>query len=164
MAQQKNPFDMSEMFRGFDPEQVARMWNPQNFMTTFQQPQAQMMDMEAVIKANQKNFEAMQEANKSAAEAYKDLLDKQMEIFEKMTAAARKQAEWADDTAGPAQMQARTAAMSGAVEEALKMMRKMAEAAREANTEAYESMQGQMQEAMARVEETAQKAANTSRK
>lgn len=164
MAQQKNPFDMSEMFRGFDPEQVARMWNPQNFMTMFQQPQAQMMDMEAVIKANQKNFEAMSEANKSAAEAYKDLLDKQMEIFEKMTAAARKQVEWADDTAGPAQMQARTAAMSDAVEEALKMMRKMADAAREANTEAYESVQGQMKDAMARVEQTAQKAVNTPRR
>lgn len=164
MAQQRNPFDMSEMFRAFDPDQMARMWSPQNFMAMFQQPQAQMMDMEAIIKANQKNFEAMSEANKSAAEAYKDLLDKQMEIFEKMTAAARKQVEWAGDTAGPAQMQARTAAMSGAVEEALKMMRNMAEAARDANTEAYESMQGQMKEAMARVEETAGKAANAPRK
>ena len=163
MAQQKNPFDMTEMFRAFDPDQMTRMWNPQTFMAMFQQPQAQTMDMETVIKANQKNFEAMAEANKSAAEAYKDLLDKQMEIFEQMTAAARSQVEWADDTAGPAQMQARTAAMSGAVEEALKMMRRMAEAARDANSEAYASIQGQMKEAMARVEETA-KAANTSRK
>lgn len=164
MAQQRNPYDMSAMFRAFDPEEVARMWNPQNFMTMFQQPQAQMMDMEAIIKANQKNFEAMQEANKSAAEAYKDLLDKQMEIFEKMTAAARKQVEWADDTAGPAQMQVRTAAMSDAVEEALKMMRKMADAARSANSQAYDALQGQMREAMERVEETAEKAAKAAPK
>ena len=53
MAQSTNPFDMSEMMKAFDPERIAKMWNPQVMMQAFQQPQAQMFDMEQVIKANQ---------------------------------------------------------------------------------------------------------------
>ena len=101
-----NPFDFTEMFKAFDPDKMTKMWDPQAMMRMFQQPQAQMFDMEQVIRANQRNFDAMAEANKSAAEAYKDLLDKQMEIFEKMTHAARQQYEWVEDNAGPDTMKA----------------------------------------------------------
>ena len=164
MAQSTNPFDMSEMMKAFDPERIAKMWNPQVMMQAFQQPQAQMFDMEQVIKANQRNFEAMGEANKSAAEAYKDLLDKQMEIFEKMTNAARQQYEWAEENAGPDAMTSRTKAVNDAVEESLKLMRKMADNAREANEEAYRSMSSQVEESVKKVEETAKKAASSAKK
>ncbi len=162
MAQNKNPFDMSEFMQAFDPERIARMWNPQTMMQMFQQPQAQMFDMEQVIRANQRNFEAMSESNKSAAEAYKDLLDKQMEIFEKLTGAARQQYEWAEENAGPDAMKARTQAVNEAVEEALTLMRKMADNARDANQEAYQSMQSQIEESVQKVEKTAKRATNKS--
>ena len=158
----KNPFDMSQMFTMFEPDRMQQAWNPQAMMQMFQQPQAQMFDMEAVIRANQRNFEAMGEANKAAAEAYKDLLDKQMEIFEKMTHAARQQYEWADENAGPDAIKARTSAMNEAVEEGLKLMRKMADNAREANEEAYKSVSSQIEDSVSKVEETAKKAANKS--
>lgn len=154
-----NPFDMSAMMEAFDPDRIARMWNPQTMMQAFQQPQAQMFDMEQVIRANQRNFEAMSEANKAAAEAYKDLLDKQMEIFEKLTHAARQQYEWAEENAGPEALKSRTNAVNDAVEEALKLMRKMADNAREANEQAYRSMQSQVEESVAKVEQNAKKAA-----
>ena len=125
MAQSTNPFDMSEMMKAFDPERIAKMWNPQVMMQAFQQPQAQMFDMEQVIKANQRNFEALTEANKSAAEAYKDMLDKQMQVFGQMTMAVRDQYEWAEGAADPDKMKAKTAAMNQAVEEALTMMKKL---------------------------------------
>lgn len=157
MAQ--SPYDMNEFTKMFDPERIAKMWNPQQMMQMFQQPQAAMIDMEQIIKANQRNFEAMQEANKSAAEAYKDLLDKQMEIFEKLTHAARQQYEWAEENAGPDAMKSRTNAMNEAVEESLKLMRKMADMARDANMEAYKSMQGEVEESVAKVEAQAKKAA-----
>ncbi|SPJ22755.1 phasin family protein [Palleronia abyssalis] len=156
-----NPFDMSSLMDAFDPERIQRMWNPQAMMQAFQQPQAQMFDMEQVIRANQRNFEAMSESNKAAAEAYKDLLDKQMEIFEKMTHAARQQYEWAEENAGPDAMKARTAAVNDAVEEALMLMRKMADNAREANEDAYKSMQEQLSESVRKVEESAKKASKT---
>lgn len=149
-----NPFDFTEMFKTFEPDRMMKMWDPQAMMRMFQQPQAQMFDMEAVIRANQRNFEAMAEANKSAAEAYKDLLDKQMEVFEKMTLAARQQYEWVDDNAGPDTMKARTMALNEAVEEALGLMRKMAENARQANQQAYEAIQGQVQDAVETVKKS----------
>ena len=158
----KNPFDMSQMFAMFEPDRMQQAWNPQAMMRMFQQPQAQMFDMESIIRANQRNFEAMGEANKAAAEAYKDLLEKQMEIFEKMTHAARQQYEWAEENAGPETMKTRTAAMSEAVEESLKLMRKMADNAREANEEAYRSMSNQIEESVSKVEGTAKKAAKKS--
>lgn len=157
-----NPFDMSAFMDAFDPDRIAKMWNPQTMMQAFRQPQAQMFDMEQVIRANQRNFEAMSEANKAAAEAYKDLLDKQMEIFEKLTHAARQQYEWAEENAGPDALKARTNAMNDGVEEALKLMRKMADNAREANEQAYRSMQSQVDESVAKVEQTAKKAASKS--
>ncbi|SFH33886.1 Phasin protein [Palleronia marisminoris] len=157
-----NPFDMSAFMDAFDPDRIAKMWNPQTMMQAFQQPQAQMFDMEQVIRANQRNFEAMSEANKAAAEAYKDLLDKQMEIFEKLTHAARQQYEWAEENAGPDALKARTNAMNDGVEEALKLMRKMADNAREANEQAYRSMQNQVDESVAKVEQSAKKAASKS--
>ncbi|SEM65842.1 hypothetical protein SAMN04488012_10717 [Palleronia salina] len=162
---QNNPFDMNPWMKAFDPEEMRKMWDPQNMMSMFQQqPKGQMFDMEDVIKANQRNFDAMAEANKSAAEAYKGLLDKQMEIFDKMTDAARQQYEWIEANTGPEQMKAKTAAMNDAVEEALKMMRKMAEDARNANEEAFKQAQGQMKEAVSKVEETAKKAAAQAKK
>ncbi|SFP70929.1 phasin family protein [Tranquillimonas alkanivorans] len=144
----KNPWDINEMMKAFDPEQIARMWNPQMMFNMFQPPKGDMFDMESIIKSNQRNFDAMVEANKAAAEAYKDLLDKQMEIFGKLTLAARQQYEWAEDTAGPEQMTAKTKAMSEAVEEALRLMRKLAEATREANEDAFNTVRDQVNEAV----------------
>lgn len=149
---EKNPFDMTEMFRAFEPERMMKMWDPTAMMRAFQTPQAGAFDMEQIIRANQRNFEAMSEANRAAAEAYKDLLDKQMEIFEKMTLAARQQYDWVDDTAGPETFKARTAAMADAVEEAMTLMRRMSENAREANQKAYEDMKGQVEDAVETVQ------------
>lgn len=144
----KNPFDMSEYFAAFDPEAMTKMFNPQAMFAMFQPQAASMFDMEGIIKANQRNFEAMKEANQAAAETYKDLLDKQMEIFGKLTLAARQQYEWAEDTAGADTLKAKTAAMSEAVEEALRLMRKMAEASREANQQAFDDVKGQVDAAV----------------
>ncbi len=161
---QNNPYDMSQWMKAFDPEQMRRMWDPQNMMRAFQQPQQQMFDMEEVIRANQRNFDAMAEANKSAAEAYKSLIDKQMDIFNQMTEKAREQYDWIEQNAGPDQLKAKTAAMNEAVEEALKMMRRMAEEARNANEEAYSMMQARLTEATGKVEATAKRAAGAAKK
>ncbi|WP_102107006.1 phasin family protein [Oceaniglobus roseus] len=140
----KNPFDMSQWMNAFDPAEMGRMFQPQNMFQMFQPQQASAFDMEGIIKANQRNFEALTEANKSAAAAYKDMLDKQMEVFGQMTMAVRQQYEWAEDAAGPETLKAKTAAMNEAVEEALVMMKKLADATREANEQAYNAMKGQI--------------------
>ncbi len=145
---QKNPFDMTEMFKAFDPAEMSKMFQPQNMFAMFQPQQSQTFDMDGIVKANQRNFEALQEANRSAAEAYKDMLDKQMEVFGRMTHAVREQYQWAEDNVGPDTLKAKTTAMNEAVEEALTMMKKLADATRAANEQAYEQVKGQVSDAV----------------
>ncbi len=143
-----NPFDPMNMWKQFDPQAMQAMFNPAAMMAIFQPQKAQGMDMDAVMRANQRNIEAMADANRAAAEAYKDMLDKQMEIFGKMTEAAHRQFDWADETVGGDKLRDRTAAMNGAVEEALAMMKKLAEATRDANAQAYDQVKGQVDDAV----------------
>ncbi|WP_108482094.1 hypothetical protein [Oceaniglobus ichthyenteri] len=145
----KNPFDMTEMFKAFDPAEMQKAFQPQNMFAMFQPPQQpQMFDMEGMIKANQRNFEALQEANQAAAATYKDMLDKQMEVFGTMTKHVREQYQWAEDNAGADTLKAKQEAMNEAVEEALVMMKKLADATREANEKAYEQVKGQVADAV----------------
>jgi len=65
-----------------------------------------------------------------------------------MTKAVREQVQWAEDTAGPDTLKAKTAAMNEAVEEALVMMKKLADAQRKATEAAYEQVKGQVSEAV----------------
>ena len=92
-----NPYDYSQMFRMFDPEQVQKAFDPNRMFAMFEPAKSPAFDMSGVFEMNRKNFEAMVEANKAAAAAYKDLLEKQMEVFQQMTQAAREQAAWVDE-------------------------------------------------------------------
>ncbi|TYB91226.1 phasin family protein [Oceaniovalibus sp. ACAM 378] len=145
---QKNPFDMSEMFKAFDPAEMTKMFQPQNMFAMFQPQTPQMFDMEGIMKANQRNFDALGEANKAAASAYKDMLDKQMDVFGQMTNAVREQYQWAEDNVGPDTLKAKQQSMNEAVEEALSMMKKLADASREANEKAFTDLKGQVSEAV----------------
>ncbi len=150
-----NPFDPMNLWKPLDPQAMQAMFSPAAMMAAFQQPKSPGTDMDAVMRANQRNVEALAEANRAAAEAYKDMLDKQMEIFSKMTEAARQQYQWADESAGGDKLRERTAAMNGAVEEALSMMKKLAESARDANAEAYAQLKGQVDDAVTAISRTA---------
>lgn len=145
----KNPFDYSEMFKVFDPEDVAKMFNPTRMFSVFDtEKAASSFDMTQLFDTNRKNFEAMVEANKSAAAAYKDLLEKQMDVFGQLTSAARDHVAWMEENAGPEALSKKTEAYGEAVETALGLMRKLAENARDANEEAYAKLKDQVNEAM----------------
>ncbi|MGB0661669.1 MAG: phasin family protein [Mangrovicoccus sp.] len=144
----KNPFDFTDMYKFFDPEDVTKMFNPSKMFSVFEAEKASPFDMTQLFDTNRKNFEAMVEANKAAASAYKDLLEKQMEVFGQMTSAARDHVAWLDETAGPEAMSKKTEAYGEAVEKALVLMRKLADNARDANEEAYNTLKGQVNEAM----------------
>ncbi len=150
----RNPFDYSDMFKMFDPEEVARAFDPARMMAAFQ-PKPQGPDFNGVFEQNRKAFEAMVDANKAAASAYKDLMEKQMEVFHQLTAAARDHAAWVDEAAGPEAITKKSEAYGVAVEKALGLMRKLADSARDANEEAFSAMKGQMTEAMDEVKRAA---------
>ncbi len=137
----KSPFDLSEMFKAFSPEAMSKAFDPANMMKSLQDTNKDMPDMSAFIEANQRNFEAMAAANKAAAEGYKDMLEKQMQIFQAVTEPAQQTLK---DAADPVTIEAGTAAMNEAVEQALGLMQKMAEAARTANSEAFDTVKDQV--------------------
>jgi len=144
----KTPYDFSQMFKLFDPDDVQRFFDPNRMFSMFEPAKSPAFDMSGVFEMNRKNFEAMVEANKAAAAAYKDLLEKQMEVFQQMTEAAREHASWVDETTGPNAISQRTEAYGAAVERALVLMRKLADSARDANEEAYTQLKGQVNEAL----------------
>jgi len=144
----KTPYDFSQMFKLFDPDDVQRFFDPNQMFSMFEPAKSPAFDMSGVFEMNRKNFEAMVEANKAAAAAYKDLLEKQMEVFQQMTEAAREHASWVDETTGPNAISQRTEAYGAAVERALVLMRKLADSARDANEEAYTQLKGQVNEAL----------------
>lgn len=135
-----NPFDPSEMFKAFNPEVMSKVFDPENMMKALQDTGKDMPDMSAFIETNKRHFEAMAEANKAAAEGYKDMLEKQMQIFQDVTEPFQQKLKEAAD---PVTIQARTDAMNDAVEQALGLMQKMAEAARAANEQAFDTVKGQ---------------------
>lgn len=143
----KNPFEALHMFK-FDPEDFKKLFDPSKMFAGFETPKMPEMHLKEVMESNRKNFEAMVEANKSAAAAYQDLLKKQMEVFGEMTEAAKEHAAIFDDTAGPEAMSKKAAAYGEAVEKALGLMRKLADNAREANEQAYSTMKDQVSEAI----------------
>lgn len=144
----KNPYDMSQMFKMFDPDDVQKYFDPNRMFSMFEPARKNPFDMSGVFDMNRKNFEAMVDANKAAAAAYKDLLEKQMEVFGQLTEAAREHVSWVDETTGPDAMSTRTEAYGMAVEKALVLMRKLADTARDANEEAYTQLKGQVSEAL----------------
>jgi len=155
MAKTPNPAFPADMMKMFDPENIAKMFNPEQLMAQFSQmsQMGQMgqagFDLKDVIDRNQKNYEGMVAANQAAAEAYKDLLEKQMEIFGKMTANAQEQVA-AIAAAGPSEAAEKQAEIyQSAIDQALKLMAELSDASRKANEDAFAAIQGQVEKAMA---------------
>lgn len=141
----KNPFDFTDMFEAFDPNKMSKLFDPLNLFEKMDLPKSDMFDVTGMMEANKRNFDAMTEANKAAAESYKTMLEQQMGIFQQLTQSAQKMAQEASDTTT---MQDKAKAMNAAVEEALGLMQQMAEAAKDANQSAFESIKGQVESAM----------------
>lgn len=141
----KSPFDMSEMMKAFDPEAMKKMFDPQKMMEMLKMPSAGGADMASLIEANKRHFEAMAEAHKSAAEGYKDMLEKQMALFQDVIAPAQKMIAEASD---PETIKARTDAMNKAIADGLEVVRKLAESTKTANEQAFNAFKAQVDDAM----------------
>jgi len=140
----KNPFDMSDMMKAFDPEAMRKMFDPQNMMAAFQQG-GTGFDMSKLMETNKDQVEAMAAANKAAAESYRDLMAKQMAIFQEVIAPAQKMVAESSD---PETIKARTDAMNQAVTEGLAVMKGLAENTRKANEEAFAAFKSHVDAAM----------------
>ena len=81
MTKASNPFqafDMSKFVADFDPSKFTA-----EFTKMTKDMQIPTVDVEAVVKTQQKNIEALTAANKTATESVKALAERQTEIIQK---------------------------------------------------------------------------------
>ena len=140
MTNSKTPGDFSDFMKLFDPENVAKMFDPKTMMQSFGMQMDDFDPKDAMEKAKVQ-FEAMVKSNEAAAASYRDLLDKQTQIFRDVTAEAAEQLK-AGETPDAAQ------AYQTAVKRAFEIMAELTDAAQAANTQAYEAVKGQVDQAM----------------
>ena len=125
-----------EFMKLFDPANVSKMFDPQSFMENFGVNPGDLDPQETIRKARE-NFDAMTKANEAAAKSYRDLMEKQMQIFRDVTAEAAEQVKAAPNADAKA-------AYQNAVRRALEIMTELSEAAHKANNDAYEAVKTQV--------------------
>jgi phasin family protein len=134
----------------FDAEKMAEFFKQNDFTKQLANLRMPGVDPDALMKAQQKNMDALVAANKAAAAGYQDLFKKQMAIFEETMAEAQKQMKGFDATKlDPERAAAQTELAKVAFEKALANMQALAEGAQKANAEAYEIVAARIKESLA---------------
>lgn len=134
------PENMKEFMKMFDPANIGKMFNPQAMMENFGIEPGNLAAGETIKKV-QKNFDALAKANEAAAASYRDLMEKQMQIFRNVTSQAAEQLK-----AGPPEDA--SAAYQQSVKRALEIMTELSEASQKANQQAYDSVRAQVDAAI----------------
>jgi phasin family protein len=111
------------------------------------------LDGESIMRAHQKNFAAVTEANRKAAEGYMKLFTRQKEIFEETVAAVQEAvADLMAANKGKDLSKPQTALIEKTISRALANMRELAELAMGANSEAYKVIRSRTEESIEEVQ------------
>ncbi len=143
------PANFQEFLALFEPSNVTKMFDPKQMLEGFKPMAMPAMDLQSTMAKSQKQFDAMVAANQAAAAAYRDLLEKQMQIFAKMTENASQQIKSMGAASGPDATAKQAEIYAQAVERALALMIELSDAARKANEEAFAAIQSEVDKAMA---------------
>lgn len=142
----------------FDVEKMTEFFKQNDFTKHLTSMKLPEMDTESIMAAQQKNMDALVEANKAAAAGYQDLFKKQMAIFEETMSEAQKYMVTLDATKlDPENAKAQAELAKAAFEKALANMQALAESAQKANSEAYEIVSARMQESLTELRDYATK-------
>jgi phasin family protein len=141
----------------FDVEKMTEFLRQNDFTRHLASMKMPGVDAEAMVKAQQKNMDALVEANKAAAAGYQDLFKKQVAIFEETMAEAQKQMKAFDAGKIEDRAKAQGELAKAAFEKALANMQALAESAQKANAEAYEIVAARIRESIAELKEMAGK-------
>ena len=143
----------------FDVEKMTEFFKQNDFTKHLSGLKVPGMDPEALMAAQQKNMDALVQANKAAAAGYQDLFKKQMQIFEQTMAEAKDHLKTFDATKlDPEKARASADLAKAAFEKALANMQALAESAQKANTDAYEIVSARIKESLAELRDLATKA------
>ena len=143
----------------FDVDKMNEFFKQNDFTKNLSKMKMPGFDAEAMMAAQQKNMNALVEANKAAAAGYQDLFKKQMQIFEETMAEAQQALKNFDATKiDPEKAKAQGELAKAAFEKALANMQALAESAQKANAEAYEIVSARIKESLNELREMAAKA------
>ena len=142
----------------FDVEKMTDFFKQNDFTKHLASLRVPGMDAESLVAAQQKNMDALVQANKAAAAGYQDLFKKQVQIFEETMSAAKEHMKSFDATKLDAdQAKASAEIAKAAFEKALANMQALAEGAQKANAEAYEIVSARIKESVAELRDLASK-------
>ena len=142
MVNQNSPF-------GFDAEKLKEL---------FSFAKLPGVDANAMLAAQQKNIDAMVEANKVVTAGYQDLYKRQIALFEAAVAQAKDKVNEAHgQTPTVEQVTRNVEAMKAAFEKAAADVKELAEVAQKANTGAFEIVKARAEEAVAEFNAAAEK-------
>lgn len=142
----------------FDVEKMTEFFKQNDFTKHLANLKMPGIDADALMSAQQKNMDALVEANKAAAAGYQDLFKKQMQIFEETMAEAKEHLKSFDATKlDPEKAKASTELAKAAFEKALANMQALAETAQKANADAYEIVSSRIKESLAELRDLAAK-------
>ena len=142
----------------FDVEKMTEFFKQNDFTKHFAAMKMPGVDADALVAAQQKNMDALVEANKAAAAGYQDLFKKQMSIFEETMAEAQRHMKSFDATKlDPDAAKAQAELAKAAFEKALANMQALAESAQKANAEAYEIVSARVKEGLSELREMGNK-------
>ena len=143
----------------FDVEKMTEFFKQNDFTKHLQGLKVPGVDAEALMAAQQKNMDALVQANKAAASGYQDLFKKQVQIFEETMAEAKEHMKSFDATKLDADKAKANAELAkAAFEKALANMQALAESAQKANTDAYEIVSTRIKESLVELRDLAAKA------
>jgi phasin family protein len=139
----------------FDVEKMTEFFKQNDFTKHLANMKMPGLDADAMVKAQQKNMDALVEANKAAAAGYQDLFKKQIAIFEETMAEAQRQMKAFDTSKIDDAAKAQAELAKAAFEKALANMQALAESAQKANAEAYEIVASRIKESLSEIKELA---------
>ena len=143
MVTQNNPF-------AFDAEKLKEL---------FSAAKLPGVDADAMMAAQQKNVDAMIEANKVVTAGYQDLYKRQIALFEAAVAQTKdKLTEVQGQPLTAEQATQNVEALKTAFEKAASDVKELAEVAQKANTGAFEIVKARAEEAVAEFKAAADKA------
>ena len=127
-----------DLMKMLDPANVAKMFDPKALMESFG-VNPNDLDPQETVRKTREHFDAVAKANEAAAQSYRDLMEKQMQIFRDVTAEAAEQIKTAPNTDAKDLYQT-------AVRRALEIMTELADATQKANNEAYAAVKKQVED------------------
>lgn len=145
--------DFAELMAQFQPDRIAKMFDPEQFKSMFELPTPPGGDFSKVVKANRKNFEAMVAANKAATAAYKDFYEMQMKVFGEVMEAAKQKMSELGSAPDPDAARKQSELFDAAVQKGLGLMAELAKAYQKANQDAFAIVKARLEETVAELKQ-----------